>query len=259
MPYPLYLHVEESLLSLLYFNGGSEYQMMSFETYEPLADFFNLSEQERTKGRLFKDGRYEPKWNNMVQWARRQLKKKKYLDDSAPRATWKLTGKGISAAKSISSKYRSLQSEPNLAFENDTKAPKKPIIEDAKTLPDVEEINISVKEGGKRLITHFRRERNPRIVSEKKTQVLKGSGKLKCEACDFDFTERYGDLGYGFCEAHHKRPLSDSNREIETKLEDLAILCSNCHRMIHRTKPMMSVDEFKKLLIKVGNKFTGTI
>src|ERR1051325_3254143 len=138
MTFPIYLNVEEALLSLLYFNGGSDYQMMSFETYEPLADYFNLSEQERTKGRLFKDGRYEPKWNNMVQWARRQLKKKQYLDASAPRATWKLTGKGISAAKSVSGKYRSLQSTQSLAFERDPKAPKKSVIEDAKTLPDVE-------------------------------------------------------------------------------------------------------------------------
>lgn len=251
MPYPAYQHVEEALLSLLYFNGGFDYQMMSFETYEPLADYFNLSEQERTKGRLFKDGRYEPKWNNIVQWARRQLKKKKYLDASAPRATWKLTGKGVSAAKNISSKYRSLQSAQGFVFNDQEKAPKKATIEDAKTLPDVEEINLSVKEGGRKLITHFRRERNPRIVSEKKAQVLKASGKLKCEACDFDFLEKYGELGYGFCEAHHKKPLSDSNRELETKLEDLAILCSNCHRMIHRTKPMMSVDEFKKLLTKI--------
>lgn len=250
MAYPVYVQVEEALLSLLYFNGGPDYQLMSFETYEPLADYFNLSEQERTKGRLFKDGRYEPKWNNMVQWARRQLKKKKYLDASAPRATWKLTSKGISVAKSVSSKYRSLQSNQSLGFERDPKTPKKPTIEDAKTLPDVEEINISVKEGGRRLITHFRRERNPRIVAEKKAQVMKVSGKLICEVCDFDFPEKYGDLGYGFCEAHHKKPLSDSNREIETKLEDLAILCSNCHRMIHRTKPMISVDEFKNLLTK---------
>jgi len=251
MAYPVYMHVEEALLSLLYFNGGSDYQMMSFETYEPLADYFNLSEQERTKGRLFKDGRYEPKWNNMVQWARRQLKKKKYLDATAPRATWKLTNKGISAAKSISGKYRALQSAQSLGFEHDPKAPKKSIVEDAKTLPDIEELNLFVKEGGRKLITHFRRERNPRIVAEKKAQVLKVSGKLKCEVCGFDFPEKYGDLGYGFCEAHHVKPLSDSNREIETKLEDLAILCSNCHRMIHRTKPMMSVDEFKKLLLKV--------
>ena len=29
------------------------------------------------------------------------------------------------------------------------------------------------------------------------------------------------------------------------RLDDLAIVCSNCHRMIHRTKPMMSVEGFR--------------
>lgn len=251
MALPSYLHVEEALLCLIFLKGGSNFQMMSFETYEPLADYFNLSEQERTRGRLFKDGRYEPQWNNMVQWSRRQLKKKGYLDESAPRATWKLTIRGIVAAKGISNKYLALQQTQDPDSKHEQEVPRESIIEDTKTLPDVEEINISVKEGGRRLITHFRRERNPHIVAEKKAQVLKVSGKLKCEVCTFDFSEKYGDLGYGFCEAHHKKPLSDANREIETKLEDLAILCSNCHRMIHRTKPMMSINEFKKLLLKV--------
>jgi hypothetical protein len=119
-----------------------------------------------------------------------------------------------------------------------------------KPFPDVDEENITVKEGIRRWFLHLRRERNAKIVSAKKAYVLKTTGVLRCEICGFDFKERYGKVGEGFCEAHHKKPLSTLNQETKTRLEDLAILCSNCHRMIHRTKPMMSVEEFKKTLDK---------
>ncbi len=250
MPFPKYQYIEEALLSLIYLNGGSNHQMKSFETYKPLADFFELSKQERSVGRLFKDGRYEPKWNNMVQWSRRQLKKAGYLDTSASRAVWKLSERGVLAAYGISKKYGALKPPEETPAESESQSSVKSPLEDAKSLPDIEEINISVKEGGRKLITHLRRERNPQIVNAKKAQVLKATGTLKCEACDFDFVGKYGQLGYGFCEAHHKKPLSDSNREVETKLGDLAVLCSNCHRMIHRTKPMLSVNEFRKQILK---------
>ncbi len=105
-------------------------------------------------------------------------------------------------------------------------------------------------EGEQQLITHLRRERDPKIVALKKQQVLQATGKLSCEVCAFDFKEKYGELGTNFCEAHHVAPLSDTTQQVETRLSDLAILCSNCHRMIHRTKPMESVAEFKQRLAK---------
>jgi putative restriction endonuclease len=30
-----------------------------------------------------------------------------------------------------------------------------------------------------------------------------------------------------------------------TRLEDLALLCANCHRMIHRASPWLSVEELR--------------
>ena len=115
-------------------------------------------------------------------------------------------------------------------------------------IPDVDYESMSVKEGSRQWVQHFSRERRPEIVNAKKNQVLKATGCLKCEICAFDFKERYGAIGEGFCEVHHKVPLSSLNEETETKLQDLAIVCSNCHRMIHRTKPMSGVNEFKKTI-----------
>jgi hypothetical protein len=115
-------------------------------------------------------------------------------------------------------------------------------------LPDVEQMLISGLEGSKKFVAHLRRERKPGIVEAKKKQVLKDTGRLKCEVCGFDFREKYGKLGEAFSEAHHKTPLSAVKTEVETTLDDLAILCSNCHRMIHRTNPMESIAQFRKRL-----------
>ncbi len=36
-----------------------------------------------------------------------------------------------------------------------------------------------------------------------------------------------------------------ASERVSTTLSDLAVLCPNCHRAIHRTKPLMSVEEFR--------------
>jgi predicted HNH restriction endonuclease len=61
-------------------------------------------------------------------------------------------------------------------------------------------------------------------------------GRLLCEVpgCGFDFGAVYGELGIGFAEVHHLMPLSDLSQPVSTTLADLAVVCANCHRMIHR-------------------------
>ena len=71
---------------------------------------------------------------------------------------------------------------------------------------------------------------------------------LKCEVCGFDFEEAYGKLGAGYIEVHHKKPVSEGVRMTDLN-NDLAMLCSNCHRMIHRGKDhMITVEELKGIL-----------
>lgn len=95
---------------------------------------------------------------------------------------------------------------------------------------------------------HRSRERNQKLVAKRKAQRrTECDGALKCEACGFDFVVKYGDRGDGFAECHHKIPLAESGAT-KTRLEDLAILCANCHRMIHVRKPMLSVDELRSLI-----------
>jgi 5-methylcytosine-specific restriction enzyme A len=96
---------------------------------------------------------------------------------------------------------------------------------------------IAVTEGSKQLVSHFRRERSAKLISTKKKVFVQRNGNLFCEICGFSFEETYPTkLGLGYMEAHHKVPLSKIDSLVRTTLDDLLLVCSNCHRMIHRTK-----------------------
>ena len=95
----------------------------------------------------------------------------------------------------------------------------------------------AAREGNRREVKHFRIERDQGLVRDKKSQFLQAHGYLKCEVCGFRYDERYpADLAEGFIEAHHIRPLAELDTATRTTLEDLILVCANCHRMIHRTK-----------------------
>ena len=114
-------------------------------------------------------------------------------------------------------------------------------------LPDID-LPAAETEGAVRLVSHLGRERNRAIVEAKKTATLNAIGRLCCEVCGFDFSATYGALGEGFCEVHHLVPLSESSVPVTTTLHDLAVVCSNCHRIIHRSAPMLSVAELSKVV-----------
>lgn len=103
-------------------------------------------------------------------------------------------------------------------------------------------------EGKLLTMLHKYRERDRRIVKRKKEQVMDEFHRLVCESCEFDFERAYRARGKGFIECHHKTPLSETDVGRKTKLEDLALVCSNCHRMIHRNRPWLTVDQVRELL-----------
>jgi 5-methylcytosine-specific restriction enzyme A len=65
--------------------------------------------------------------------------------------------------------------------------------------------------------------------------------------CSFDFGRTYGARGLGYIECHHRTPLHVTG-ETQTRLSYLALVCSNCHRMIHRTKQWPTVEELRNLV-----------
>jgi hypothetical protein len=93
-----------------------------------------------------------------------------------------------------------------------------------------------VHEGLPVLRAHLRRERRSAELARKlKRATLKRTGRLACQVCDFDFASTYGRYGEGYIEAHHLTPLAESDDGIITRITDLALVCANCHRMLHRS------------------------
>ena len=101
-------------------------------------------------------------------------------------------------------------------------------------------------EGQILMARHIRRERSARLRNRKIDSVRAEGGCIACEVCSFDFAITYGDRGRGYIEVHHTLPLHASG-EVRTRLQDLALLCSNCHRMIHRGRPWLTPDELRAL------------
>lgn len=101
-------------------------------------------------------------------------------------------------------------------------------------------------EGKEAFKIHRYIERNKKLVEDAKTLFTKrNAGELFCEVCGFNFSKVYGKRGEGFIEAHYTKPISEMKKDVATKIDDLVMLCSNCHRMIHR-KPFLTVDELRE-------------
>jgi 5-methylcytosine-specific restriction enzyme A len=109
----------------------------------------------------------------------------------------------------------------------------KPVVP-AFSAPDIE---LSYYEGTQRLRFILHRRREGELRRAKIAEVLARDGKLVCEVpnCDFDFKERYSLLGEGYAQVHHLIPLKKAPPEgRKIFLKDLAVVCANCHVMIHR-------------------------
>ena len=109
------------------------------------------------------------------------------------------------------------------------------------------DVDIDAIEGQQQLVMHLKRERDRLLVREKKNAVYREKGRVICEVCGFDFGTPHG-LKWGCCEVHHLRPIGSRKCAMRTTLDDLAILCSNCHRIIHCCKPVATIHELRRLL-----------
>ena len=114
-------------------------------------------------------------------------------------------------------------------------------------LRDLEAIRLEEEhaEGQKttRLVSYF--ERNPDLRSA--AIAVHGT---RCQACGMTFVERYGELGEGFIEVHHLKPVADYEGEVSVNPEtDMAVVCPNCHRVLHRGQDeLLTVEELRGIL-----------
>ena len=100
-------------------------------------------------------------------------------------------------------------------------------------------------EGGKKAKRVSVTERNP----EARRRCL-DHYKAVCSVCTLSFAERYGPIGAGFMHVHHLTLVSTLSEETEVDpIVDLRPVCPNCHAMLHRRKPPLSIQELRAMFL----------
>ena len=99
-------------------------------------------------------------------------------------------------------------------------------------------------EGDKTRITvnHYERSRVNRAL------CLKWHG-FDCKGCGLNMSNKYGPIGEGVIHVHHLTPVSQmgERRRLNPKT-DLIPLCPNCHVIVHRKDPPLSLEDLKSEL-----------
>lgn len=116
-----------------------------------------------------------------------------------------------------------------------------------------EEQSQKLKEGAKYKIIVNAYERNPKARNECIQYYKKlNNGKVVCQICGFDFGAFYGDEVKGRIHVHHLKPLHEIGEEYEVDaVNDLIPVCPNCHLVIHSKEPAYTVQEIKKMILKL--------
>jgi hypothetical protein len=92
------------------------------------------------------------------------------------------------------------------------------------------------------LVNVYERDRNARSA------CLAHHGTT-CIVCGFNFYEKYGEIGHGFVHVHHVKPLCEiGERYIVDPVRDLRPVCPNCHAMLHRKTPCLTVEQLRAIL-----------
>lgn len=107
---------------------------------------------------------------------------------------------------------------------------------------------LGTSEGERRLRSHYVRERSGKLRENKLEKFLKVHGKYFCEICGEAAGTRYPPtLDAKLYEVHHRKPLALADKPVRTTLDDLALLCANCHRSVHTNA---EVDRNYSTLVK---------
>lgn len=72
---------------------------------------------------------------------------------------------------------------------------------------------------------------------------------VACRVCGTTMNNVYGDHGSGYIHVHHRVPISDVGSEHEVDpISDLIPVCPNCHSILHRQNPPMSVEDLAAIV-----------
>ncbi len=107
----------------------------------------------------------------------------------------------------------------------------------------------SFEEGKVKLRLHLIKERNHFLVVHAKRKWNRDQeGGIRCSICSFSFPKTYGEIGKGFIQAHHVVPISSLVPDTIVNMADLVPVCSNCHSMLHRRRPWLTVEQLRTIV-----------
>ncbi|NDJ12862.1 MAG: hypothetical protein EBY17_16960 [Acidobacteriia bacterium] len=92
-------------------------------------------------------------------------------------------------------------------------------------------------EGAQAKVLATRYERDPRA-----RRACVSHYGTNCSVCDMSFGERYGERFSGIIHVHHVMPLSSTSKRLVDPIVDLRPVCPNCHAVIHRENPPLSIN-----------------
>ena len=106
-------------------------------------------------------------------------------------------------------------------------------------------------EGKYRYVLHKKRERSSALRKAKVKHFLTTNDFIHCELCRVNLNAKYpSSLSEGYIEVHHIKPISTLAEHTPTHIDDLILLCPNCHRMVHRTKDAeKNLEDLKKWFV----------
>jgi hypothetical protein len=105
-----------------------------------------------------------------------------------------------------------------------------------------------VPEGRVREVIRNERERNRDIAAKKKQAFIQQHGRLFCEVCGWEPPTALGAAAHSAIEGHHNDPIADSDPDRTTAIDDLSLVCGNCHALLHSSEKVLTLQELKSLL-----------
>lgn len=152
-----------------------------------------------------------------------------YLQDKFPSYTWTPQTSGLQVPIEIATELlKAIQANSKFSFPPENK----------------KEIELFA-EGKSRTITSKTYDRSPVA----RQACIEHYG-YNCSVCGFNFEAAYGKPGANYIEVHHLKQIADAEEEyLINPIEDLRPVCSNCHRMLHKTRPPTSIEELKNMRI----------
>lgn len=224
--------IQRELLSLL--SSSPNGRLHVHKVYEELAKLHpELTHQEKNE-------KYEnslSKWANRVQFARLHLVQRKlmYRASAGPNpahGVWIITEEGRKRAENY--KKTAAQSPEQTRIEG--------LVNQELLSMALEEVLFEGRRT-ERLTAYF--ERNPKL----RAAAILHHGQT-CKACGFNFKATYGNHGEGYIEVHHLVPVSTLSEETKVDpVTEMIVLCSNCHRMVHRKRESpLSIQQLRQLV-----------